>query len=57
MKKNFFRLLSLLLVVFMLTAAFAACELFPGEPEPTEPEHIDYVALDRKSTRLNSSHA
>ena len=39
MKKNFFRLLSLLLVVFMLTAAFAACELpFGTNPtEPTEP--------------------
>ena len=47
MKKNFFRLLSLLLVVFMLTAAFAACELpFGTNPtEPTEPEHIDYVSL------------
>lgn len=55
MKKNFFRLLSLLLVVFMLTAAFAACELpFGTNPtDPTEPEHIDYVSLvklDRDST-------
>ena len=53
MKKSIFRLLSLLLVVCMLTAAFAACELFPGEPKPTGPEHIDYVAmvkLDMDST-------
>ena len=53
MKKNLFRLLSLLLVVCTLTAAFAACELFPGEPTPTVPEHKDYVAmvkLDMDST-------
>lgn len=47
MKKNLFRLLSLLLVVCTVAAAFAACDFpFGNQPtEPTEPEHIDYVAM------------
>ena len=49
MKKNLFRLLSLLLVVCTVAAAFAACDLpFGGTSDPTEPtqpEHIDYVAM------------
>ena len=54
MKKNLFRLLSLLLVVCTVAAAFAACDLpFGKEPEPTEAPHIDYVSqvkLDMNSS-------
>ena len=45
MKKSIFRLLSLLLVVCTVAAAFAACDLpFGTEPKPTEAPHVDYVA-------------
>lgn len=54
MKKNLFRLLSLLLVVCTVAAAFAACDLpFGKEPDPTEAPHIDYVSqvkLDMNSS-------
>lgn len=54
MKKNSLRIISLLLIVCIVAAAFAAC----GEDEPQEttgPVHVDYVAqtkLDMDSSTL-----